>query len=384
MEAAPGAMGAPDSASGGDKKTLQPPLVSVVVINFNYGRFLPATVDSIFEQTYSNIECVIVDNASTDDSGDVLRRIEQVRPSVKIVWRTSNDGQTPAALDGFAASSGHYVIFVDADDLLLPHCVETHVFVHLSLRVHVGFTSADMLQVVDDQVVLGTEHAFNRTILERPFVKRDIARPYRHALGAPWPGEQFDRSILDSVRLTPMSANQWVWAPTSANCFRRDALALFADNPSLRRLWTGTDIYFCLGINAVSGSALIDAPVAVYRLHGGNIYSRRPQLNHVLCYEPGGSGDSNALAKAYLIDHLIERADRFVGLGWTKFDYARMLWRLDCPNTDRDGPAWARRSRLASGLVKHFARFAKVLGPLHVKALMVLSRVPLSLILSAR
>lgn len=368
------------SLSGLDagEASLRLPLVSVIVINFNYGRFLAAAAGAIFAQTYPNIECVIVDNASTDDSGEVLRQIAQSRPEVKIIRRAANDGQTPAALDGFAASRGHYVIFVDADDLLLPHCVETHVFVHLSLRVHVGFTSGDMIQTVDDQVVLGTEHGFNRTILERRFVKQDKARPYRHVLGAPWPGESFDRSILNSLRFVPMAADQWVWAPTSANCFRRDALALFTDNPSLRGLRTGTDIYFCLGINAVSGSVLIDQPVAVYRLHGGNAYSRRPQLNHVLCYEPGGAGDSNALAKALLIDHLTERADRFVGLGWTKFDYARLLWRLDCKNPDRAGPPWARRSRLASALVAYFKSFSRVMGPLHAKALMLAVRAPLA------
>ncbi|WP_051335638.1 glycosyltransferase family 2 protein [Methylocapsa acidiphila] len=378
MEASRAATSLSASGPDEDKSRLRLPLVSVIVINFNYGRFVAAAAESILAQTYPNVECIIVDNASTDESGEVLRQIEQTRPNVRIIRRATNDGQTPAALDGLAASEGHYVIFVDADDLLLPHCVETHVFVHLSLRVHVGFTSGDMLQTVDDQVVLGTEHAFNRTILERRFVKRDTARPYRHVLGAPWPEASFDCTVLDTIRFVPMAANQWVWAPTSANCFRRDALALFADHPSLRNLRTGTDIYFCLGINAVSGSVLIDRPVAVYRLHGGNIYSRRPQLNHVLCYEPGGAGDSNALAKAFLIDHLIERAERFVGLGWTKFDYAKLLLRLDCENPDADAPPWARRSRLAAALVAYFKIFARVMGPLHAKALMLLARVPLA------
>ncbi len=128
------------------------PLVSVIVINFNYGRFLEAAVDSIFAQTYPNVECVIVDNASTDESPSVLRGIEARHSRAKIIRRPANDGQTPAALDGLAASSGPYVIFLDADDLLLPHGVETHIYVHLSLRIHVGFTSGDLLQVAGDQV----------------------------------------------------------------------------------------------------------------------------------------------------------------------------------------------------------------------------------------
>ena len=64
------------SESGNGKKLLRLPLVSVIVINFNYGRFLRAAVDSVCGQTYPNIECIVVDNASTDESGAVLRAIE--------------------------------------------------------------------------------------------------------------------------------------------------------------------------------------------------------------------------------------------------------------------------------------------------------------------
>ena len=97
--------------------------------------------------------------------------------------------------------------------------------------------------------------------------------PTGTCLGEAWPPQDFDRSVLDTIRFVGLT-DQWVWSPTSGNCFRRDALCLFADNPALHDLRTGTDLYFCLGINAVSGSVLIDAPVAVYRLHGGNIYSQ--------------------------------------------------------------------------------------------------------------
>ena len=173
-----------------EKKFLRLPLVSVIVVNFNYGRFLRAAVDSVFGQTYPNIECIIVDNASTDESGAVLRAIEVRYANVKIVRRTDNGGQTRAALEGFAASAGPYVIFLDADDLLLPNCVETHVFVHLSLRVHVGFTSGDMFQVSGDQVVLGTysastENAFNWVIQTGRGTRPRAVRAYRHPLAKP-------------------------------------------------------------------------------------------------------------------------------------------------------------------------------------------------------
>jgi glycosyltransferase involved in cell wall biosynthesis len=364
---------------GNEKKLLRLPLVSVIVVNFNYGRFLRAAVDSIFGQTYPNIECIIVDNASTDESGAVLSVIETRYPNAKIIRRSENGGQTPAALEGFAASSGPYVIFVDADDLLLPSCVETHIFVHLSLRVHVGFTSGDMLQVSGDQVVLGTENAFNRVMQTRRGIKPRAVRPYRHTLGEIWPPESFDRGILSKIRFVS-ATKEWVWSPTSGNCFRRDALCLFADNPALRELRTGTDLYFCLGINAVSGSVLIDEAVAVYRLHGSNIYSQRPQLNRVLCYEEGGSGDSNAQARAVLVDHLVEQAGRFVGRGWYWLHFLSLLRQLDCASPDPGAVPWVRKSRAAAALVKNYDKIAPLFGTRSLKAWLALRFVPLKVI----
>jgi glycosyltransferase involved in cell wall biosynthesis len=351
------------------------PLVSVIIINFNYGRFLNTTVESVFSQTYPNIECIVVDNASTDESGVVLRMLAARKFDLKVIYRTENAGQTPAALEGLAASTGPYVIFLDADDFLLPSCVETHVFVHLSLRTHVGFTSGDMLQLAGDQVVLGTEHAFNRVMKTRRGIRPRAVRPYRHLFGGVWPRPEFDVSVLKTIRFIGRTG-QWVWAPTSANCFRRDALALFADNAALQELRTGTDLYFCIGINAVIGSVLIDKPVAVYRMHGGNIYSQRPQLNRVLCYQPGCAGDSNAKARAALVDHLVEHADRFIGRGFVWIEFLWLLFRLDCKNPDPCAAYWARWSRATAAIVKNYGSISRAAGRWAINIWLALHLVP--------
>jgi glycosyltransferase involved in cell wall biosynthesis len=353
------------------------PLVSVIVVNFNYGRFLAAAYESIARQTYPRVECIIVDNASTDETPEILRAIEARDPDVRIVHRAGNGGQTQAALEGFALSRGAYVIFVDADDLLLPHCVETHVFVHLSLRLHVGFTSGDVLQLADDQVVLGTEDGFNRLMRRDEGLRSGLVRPYRHAGLEHFPSAGFDENILDGLRFAPPT-REWLWSPTSGNCFRRDALNLFADKPELAALRTGTDLYFCIAINAVSGSVLIDVPLAVYRIHGGNMFSRRAQLNHVLCYVPGGSGDSNAQAEAYIVDQLVEQADRFVGRGWTPFDFLWLLRCLNCPSPERDAPRWVRKSRVAHALAKNFFKIAPLFDRPLLLAFMAYFGVPLT------
>ncbi|WP_395666361.1 glycosyltransferase family 2 protein [Methylocella sp.] len=358
------------------------PRVSVVVVNYNYGRFLEACVGSILGQTYRNVDCVVVDNASTDETPQALSRIEARWPQAKIIRRAANDGQTPAALDGLAASDAPYVIFVDADDLLLPHCVSTHVFVHLSLRVHVGFSSGDMLQAAGREVVLGSEEAFNRVVTGKRGRAPGRVRPYRQQAGAvfaaDWPGEGVDRAVLNRLRFVEPMTNEWVWSPTSGNCFRRDALDLFLGPQALAGLRTGTDLYFCLGVNAVSGSVLIDDALAVYRLHGGNIFSKRPQLHNVLSYQPGGAGDSNDRAKAILVDHLIDRAGFFVERGWTPFDYARLLRRMDCsdPDATPSTPRWSARSRVATQVLRRFPHVEAALGGPIARGLLFVSGAP--------
>jgi glycosyltransferase involved in cell wall biosynthesis len=92
------------------------PLVSVVVDNYNYERFLAQAIDSALAQTYSPVEVIVVDDGSTDRSREVIagygNRITAVLKE--------NGGQASAFNEGFSRSVGDVVIFLDADDLLAP------------------------------------------------------------------------------------------------------------------------------------------------------------------------------------------------------------------------------------------------------------------------
>jgi glycosyltransferase involved in cell wall biosynthesis len=359
------------------------PLVSVVIVNYNYGRFLDQAVDSVFQQTYPYVECIVVDNASTDETPGVLAAISDRYPQAIIIRRDRNDGQTAASLDGLAAASGAYVIFMDADDVLLAHAAETHVFVHLSLRVHVGFTSGDMLQVVGDQIVVGTGEALNCYVRSGRGRRRDLVRPYRHRLDSPWPPASLAKSLVGKIHFVRPLSSKWVWSPTSGICYRRDALHLFSDNPQLAHLWTGTDMYFACGISALCGSVIIDEPVFIYRIHGGNVYSRQPQLNHFIVFEPGGAGDSNHESQLLLIDHLIAKAERFCCSVWLQLHYAALLIRVDQRDNDPRLPHWQQRSRAGRRLAESYESVAAALGASLTFLLMVWFRVPIRVIASA-
>ena len=345
------------------------PRVSVIVVNYNYGHFLGEAVASVFGQTYaeaggrdgSNVECVVVDNASTDESPAVIAALEAEHPGLIVIRRATNDGQTPASLDGLAACSGHYVIFLDADDYLLPRCIETHVYVHLSMRPHVGLTSGDMLQVQGRHVVVATGEESNRYVRSRRGVRPGLVRPYTATEN--WPAPSVAADIAKKVHYIPPLKIGWFWSPTSGICYRRDALRLFADNPLLATLRTGTDLYFAFGCSGLSGSVLIDEPLFAYRIHGGNIFTAHAQLDRTLNFTPGGGGDSNIKAQLYLVDQFVEQARRFTPNAFLKLNLCMLIARVDRADPDAALPRWARRSRAAQAIARHWEGFSAAVGP---------------------
>ena len=95
-------------------------LVSIVVNNYNYARFLPQAVESALQQTYPCVETIVVDDGSTDNSREVLKPFgDRIRTVFK-----ENGGQGSAFNAGFKASKGGIVIYLDADDYLYPSAVE--------------------------------------------------------------------------------------------------------------------------------------------------------------------------------------------------------------------------------------------------------------------
>lgn len=99
------------------------PLVSVVVATYNMGHYLPHAVQSILAQSHGNVEVLIVDDGSTDDTPDVTARLMAADARVR-VHRQPNGGQAKAKNQGIELSRGDYLAFLDADDAWLPDKLE--------------------------------------------------------------------------------------------------------------------------------------------------------------------------------------------------------------------------------------------------------------------
>ena len=341
------------------------PLVSVIIVNYNYGRFLKQAADSVFEQTYPNIEFIIVDNASTDESADVLLAISKQYPGTTILRRSDNGGQSLASKEGFEASSGEYVVFLDADDILLPSCIATHVFVHLSLRIPVGFSSADMIQSVDSRMVLGTIYRLSEYVRSGRGRKPGLLRRIDESAPEVWPLHSPDAGLENQVHLilpSDCDFQSWFWAPTSCNCFRRDALQLFFNTERLGELRSCTDAYLIRGVSLLMGSVVIDRALAIYRLHGMNVFSKHPNLFGMLNYERGGVSDNDLVGRKLVIDHLIAQAELFLHKLESPQQYMRALLALDAAWPRIPSTVGGCRTYVAGKLVTDSATLTRELG----------------------
>ena len=120
-----------------------PPLISIIIPVYNTAAFLPRCMDSVLGQTHHQLEVILVDDGSTDDSPGLCDAYAQRDARVKVIHQR-NGGAAAAKNAGLDAASGAYLGFVDSDDWLEP---DTYAYLLALLQQHKGDIAEAMLEV---------------------------------------------------------------------------------------------------------------------------------------------------------------------------------------------------------------------------------------------
>jgi glycosyltransferase involved in cell wall biosynthesis len=160
-----------------------PVLFSIVVPTYNRAHIIPVTIESILKQTYSNFEVIIVDDGSTDNTGEVVQKYL----SHKIHYYKKSNGERAAARNfGTTHAKGHYVNWVDSDDVLFPdHLAGAARMVEkynrpeiFSMGFQYAYAFGKIIHVSNFPVdVNGAMYKGNQFAMSAPMVRRDIALP---------------------------------------------------------------------------------------------------------------------------------------------------------------------------------------------------------------
>ena len=95
--------------------------VSVTIVTFNSGRFIKRCLESVLAQKYSNKEIIVIDNASTDGTVDIL---EQFEDRCRIIYNDENIGFAAAQNQAIRLGTGEWVLTLNPDVLLLPNFIQ--------------------------------------------------------------------------------------------------------------------------------------------------------------------------------------------------------------------------------------------------------------------
>ncbi|MNM87184.1 putative glycosyltransferase EpsE [compost metagenome] len=144
------------------------PLVTVIIASYNHARYIEASINSVVNQTYKNIELLVVDDGSKDDSPAVLKRL-QAQHGFDLRFQ-ANQGLARTLNDAIARARGDLIVPFGSDDIMLPHRIATQVE-YMHGKPEVGICSANIETIDHDGKVMGAREQRKRNL---PFRRLDF------------------------------------------------------------------------------------------------------------------------------------------------------------------------------------------------------------------
>lgn len=140
---------------------LKEPKVSILVAVYNIDKYIKKCVRSILEQDYKNIEIILIDDCSTDNSGKICDDFAKMDSRVLVAHHATNTRQSGVRNTGLSMATGEYIVFVDGDDWLandfVSYMVEVITNTNADMAINlVNFTTRDYKQVKNTEIQIWT------------------------------------------------------------------------------------------------------------------------------------------------------------------------------------------------------------------------------------
>ena len=146
------------------------PEVSIITPNYNTERFVGATIESVLAQTYGNWEMIIVDDASTDASVDIIREYVNRDERIRLIALDKNQGQGNARNVATDEAKGRWLAFLDSDDLWHPQKLERHLGFMQKVGAVLSHTS---YEIIDEE---GNKILSDFRVSKQPLRYRDLLK----------------------------------------------------------------------------------------------------------------------------------------------------------------------------------------------------------------
>lgn len=132
------------------------PLISIIIPNYNRGHLLKEVLDSVINQTFQSIEIIIVDDKSSDNSIEIIQKLQLSIPNLFLIQQEINSGANACRNLGVAHAKGEFIAFLDSDDYFLPTKLEKQIDI-FNLYPEIGFVvtgfDAKTVQVLSEGII---------------------------------------------------------------------------------------------------------------------------------------------------------------------------------------------------------------------------------------
>lgn len=229
------------------------PLVTVLMPAYNHAPYIKAAVESVLGQTYGNLELIVIDDASTDETWPVLQSFKD-EERIRLLRHEVNLGAHTTLNEGLALARGDFIAIINSDDVFHPQRI-------VACVQELQTSQADMVGT-DIALIDQTGHPVKEHWWISSFA--DLKRVRIET------GDWFATLLEGNVFMT-----------TSNFCFRRSWAETVGDFRDFRYV---LDYEWLLrGLRKGQKSAWLDAPLLSYRLHGQNTISERPLAANLEC-----------------------------------------------------------------------------------------------------